>query len=101
MNKLQEKTVNREKLVLSDETGAIKEYEKLMTFFSHEFNKNYIIFTDNTLDESGNIKVYANIFDPKSDNGELIPVQSEEEWQVIESLFASVQDKLGEEYNDK
>ena len=37
----------------------------LFTFDSDEFKKSYIVFTDNTTDENGKIKVYANTYDPR------------------------------------
>ena len=44
---------------LFDENGKEVEYEVLFTFESNETNKNYIVYTDNEIDEEGNIKVYA------------------------------------------
>ena len=45
--------------------GFEVECEVLFTFESEETGKNYIVYTDNTVDEDGNTKVYASIYDPK------------------------------------
>ena len=67
----------------------------LFTFDSDETNKSYIVYTDNTKDEAGNIKVYASIYDPKSvDEMELLPIETEKEWRVIEKILESIQEEI-------
>ena len=66
----------------------------LFTFDSDETGKSYIVYTDNTKDESGNIKVYASIFDPEDENTELLPIESEKEWKVIEAILSSIQEEV-------
>ena len=46
--------------VLNDEGKEI-ECEVLLTFESEETGKNYIVYTDNSIDEDGNTKVFASI----------------------------------------
>lgn len=67
----------------------------LFTFDSDEFKKSYIVFTDGTLDDNGNIKVYANTYDPSGEDINLGVIENDEEWKVIENLLASLQEKLG------
>ena len=45
-----------------DEKGQKIMCEVLFTFESDETKKNYIVYTDNSLDENGNVKVYASIY---------------------------------------
>ncbi len=67
----------------------------LFTFDSDETKKSYIVYTDNTKDEKGNIKVYASIYDPKSvDAMELLPIETEKEWKVIETILESIQEEI-------
>ena len=42
-----------------DEDGKEVVYDVLFTFESDETKKNYIVYTDNSRDEAGNIQVYA------------------------------------------
>lgn len=41
--------------------------ESLFTFESRTTGKNYIIYTDNSQDESGNTRVFASIYDPDAE----------------------------------
>ena len=52
------------KFTITNNEGKEIECDILFTFDNNE-TKSYIIFTDNTLDENNNIKVYANTYDPE------------------------------------
>lgn len=79
-----------------DETGKEIECEMLFTFDSDETGKNYIIYTDNSLDEEGNTRVYASIFDPTKEQTVLEPIQTEKEWKIIETILESLQKREDE-----
>ncbi len=80
--------------VINDQGMEIK-CDVLFTFDSDETKKSYIVYTDNTKDKNGNIQVYASIFDPKNEyNPELLPIESEKEWKVIETILASLQEEI-------
>lgn len=81
--------------VINDE-GKESVCDVLFTFDSDETKKSYVVYTDNTKDENGNIRVYASIFNP-NDNGdgtELLPIQTEKEWKVIEKILESLQEEV-------
>ena len=80
-------------VILNDE-GKEMECEVLFTFDSDETKKSYIVYTDNTTDESGNTRVYASYYDPKQENTSLDPIKTEKEWLVIENILASLQEKI-------
>ncbi len=82
--------------ILEGEDGTKKEFEVLFTFDSDETKKSYIVYTDNDTDDSGNIKVYASIYDPTGASSKLEPIKTEKEWQVVEDLLASIQKKMAE-----
>ena len=84
--------------VLGDDGKEI-ECEVLFTFESDETKKNYIVYTDNTLDEQGNIKVYASIYNPNEENTALIPIESEKEWKIIETILEELQAQVQESQN--
>ena len=86
--------------VINDE-GKEVTCEVLFTFDSDETKKSYIAYTDNTLDEIGNIKVYASIYDKTGESKELLPIESEKEWQLIENIFSKLQDKVEEGESSK
>lgn len=87
---------------LFDDNGVEVEYEVLFTFESNETNKNYIVYTDNTTDEEGNIKVYASIYEPNedgsiNDNTTLKPIETDAEWKVIETILDELQKEPSDE----
>ncbi len=80
---------------IKNNKGEEIECDLLFTFDSDEFNKSYIVFTDNSLDENGNVKVYANTYDKDGNSNELKKIETEEEWTAIEDILASLQEKTG------
>ena len=76
--------------VLND-NGEEIECEVLFTFESDETGKNYIVYTDNGVDDDGNIMVYASIYDPDEDVTKLHPIETEKEWDVIQTILSELQ----------
>lgn len=79
--------------VINDEGQEIT-CDILFTFDSEETKKSYIVYTDNSKDVEGNIQVYASIYDPKQDNPRLEPIESEQEWKIIETILNTLQDEI-------
>ena len=84
------------KLVIKNDKGEVLECDVLFTFESDETGKSYIAYTDNTKDEQGNIRVYANIYDPNGESLKLEPITTEKEWKAINNILISVQEKVRE-----
>ena len=82
------------KFVLLDEKGQEKEYDVLFTFESEETNKNYIVYTDNSLDETGNVQVFASVYNPEDENTKLEPIETEKEWKVLETILDTLQEEV-------
>ena len=81
------------KFVVLNKDGEKVECEVLFTFESEETNKNYIVYTDNTKDSKGNIRVFASIYDPNDENGELLTIESDKEWNIVEAILNSIQEE--------
>ena len=77
-----------------DENGNEVVYDVLFTFESDETKKNYIVYTDNTRDEAGNIQVYASIYDPENPNSKLEAITTDKEWKVIETILETLQEEV-------
>ena len=75
--------------IVNDDGQEIK-CEVLFTYEDEKTNKNYIAYTDNTLDDEGNTKVYASIFNPEEENPVLLPIETDEEWKLIEGILSSL-----------
>ena len=77
--------------VLNDDGKEIV-CEVLFTFNSEETKKDYIVYTDNSTDDDGNVRVYASIFDPNKEKTELIPIETDREWKIIETILDTIQE---------
>jgi len=86
--------------VFNDE-GKEVECEVLFTFDSDETKKSYMVYTDNTVDEEGNTKVYASIYNPNEENPKLEPIETDKEWKIIETILEEIQKKVTEEGNEQ
>ena len=73
-----------------DEYGNEIIYDVLFTFDNESNGKSYIVYTENFRDEKGHIEVYASIISGNN-NTKLIPVETEEEWCIIESILNDLQ----------
>ncbi len=85
---------NKNIFTMTNEKGEKVECEVVLTIDSDEYKKSYIVYTDHTLDEFGNIRTYASIYDPTGESLELKPVTTDEEWDMIESVLASAQKQV-------
>ena len=86
-----------------DADGRQIDCEALFCFQSPETKKNYIVYTDHSIDNEGNTKVYASIYDPKDlksdEEGEfaalpLKPIETEKEWKIIETILNEMQSQI-------
>ena len=76
---------------VKNDEGLELECEVLFTFESEDTGKNYIVYTDNTLDEDGNTKVYASIYNPDEQETKLLPIETDKEWKIIETILEELQ----------
>lgn len=90
---------NENKLTYIDEDGNEVLCDVLFTFTSDKFNKNYVLFYPvGSEDENGMIDLMAACYVENEDGseGELMNVESDEEWDLIEDMLA----KYTEESDD-
>ena len=81
--------------------GVEVECEVLFTFESDETKKNYMVYTDNTTDENGNVRVYASIYNPDQPESDLIPIESVAEWNIIETILEEIQAEVRESASEE
>ena len=79
--------------ILNDE-GVEVECEVLFTFDCEENGKSYIVYTDNTLDEDGSTKVYASVYNPDEDETKLLPIETEQEWEMIDTILTELTEEF-------
>lgn len=88
-------------ITVIDEEGNEQLCEVLFTFESEEFNKSYVLYYPvgaDTYDEE-DIEIHASSFNGNVDNeeGELQPIETEEEWDMIEEMLNTFLDEEEEE----
>jgi len=86
-------------LIITDENGNEMEAIIIMTFDSEEFGKSYLVYQLKD-DETG--EYFAASFNPDdSEEGNLIPIETDEEWdfveEVLESFLEDEEEKLEDE----
>lgn len=79
--------------IFNDE-GQEVECEVLFTFESNETGKNYMVYTDNSEDEEGNTKVYASIYNPEDKEMKLQPIETDKEWEIVETILKEIQSEI-------
>lgn len=78
---------------VTNDEGKEIEYEVLFTFDSDETKKSYMVYTDDSKDEHGNTKVYASAYIPGKDTTELLPIETDKEWKIIETILNELQEE--------
>ncbi|ASV68906.1 DUF1292 domain-containing protein [Cytobacillus sp. FSL W7-1323] len=77
-------------ITVVDEEGNEQLCEVLFTFDSEEFGKSYVLYYPIGADEDEEeVEIHASAFVPSEDNtdGELMPIETDEEWDLIEEML--------------
>ena len=85
---------------LANDNGEYTNYSTLFTFYSKKFKKNYLVYTDETLDKEGNMNILTSIYEPYDEELNLIAVDSDEEWEMIDKTieeFFDSYNRIGDE----
>ena len=84
-----------------DDEGRQLDCEALFLFESPETKKHYIVYTDHSIDDEGNTKVYASVYNPddlKQDDEfaalPLKPIETDKEWKIIETILNEMQSQM-------
>jgi uncharacterized protein YrzB (UPF0473 family) len=92
---------NQNHITIVDENGNEQLCEILHTVENTEFGKSYVLYSlvGAEEDENGAVEIFASSFTPaeNGEDGELEPIETEEEWDFIESVLNQIEDELGEE----
>ncbi|MDY0010667.1 MAG: DUF1292 domain-containing protein [Candidatus Izemoplasmatales bacterium] len=84
-------------LFITDELGNELEAVIILTFESEEFGKSYLVYQLKD-DETG--EYFAASFNPEDgDEGNLNPIETDEEWDLIEEVLESFLEEEDEEHD--
>ena len=92
----------KQTFVVLDEKGKEIVCEPLFTFESEETNKQYVVYTDNSKDENGNVRISASIVkDSSNPNSELEEIKTEREWKIIDTVLKSTMNSIKKRMEEK
>ena len=81
--------MNKKKITTTLPNGIKKEYDVLFTFKNEKTEKDYIVYTDNSVDSENKLRIFASIYNPET--LELIgAVETKEEWDEIYRLLDKI-----------
>lgn len=89
-----------ELLTLFDENDNEVLYRKMLEFYHPDFDKNYVILAEegNFSDEEEDIELIPmiNVPDEDGDGGKFLPVETDDEWDMIEEVVNTQMDDYDE-----
>ena len=68
-----------------DELGRIKEYEAILTYHSEEYNKHYVVYTDNEYDKNNELIIYISSYSLSNPETLVKPIEDKEEYKKIKT----------------
>lgn len=72
--------LDQNSLYVTDENGNEKRMVILFTFDSEDYGAQYVVFQD----PDNETEVFASRY---TDEGELVPIESDEEWEMVEEVI--------------
>ncbi len=73
----------------------------LFTFDSEETGKSYIVYTDNSKDETGKTRVFASTYKPDDPKTPLEDIKTDKEWKVIDTILKTLQEEIAKPNNNE
>lgn len=92
-----EHTHEEEYITIIDEEGNEELYQILFTFDSEDFGKSYVLLypAGTSEDEEVEIQAYSFKENEEGGSGDLLPIETDAEWDMVEEVLATFLD--GEE----
>lgn len=68
-----------------DVTGRIKEYDAILTYHSDEYNKNYVVYTDNEYDQNDELIIYISTYNITNPETIVKDIEDKKEYNKIKT----------------
>ena len=65
-----------------DLNNNVKEYDVILTYFSEEFDKDYVVYTDNNY-EADKLKIYISNYNKDQSETIVRPIDNNEEYEKV------------------
>ena len=82
-----------------DKNGNLKEYDAILTYHSDEFNKDYVVYTDNTYNSNNELQIYINEYNSQDSECLVKNIVDYDEYNKIKSEINSILLTLKNETN--
>lgn len=83
-----------------DKFGNLKEYDAILTYHSDEFNKNYVVYTDNIYNSNNELQIYISEYNLEEPECLVKDIVDNDEYNKIKTEINSILLTLKNE-NDK
>lgn len=68
-----------------DSNGRIKEYDAILTYHSEEYNKHYVVYTDNEYNESDELIIYISSYNFTNPETLVKNIEDKEEYNKVKT----------------
>jgi len=90
--------MNEKQFTIIDENGNEFLCDILFTFHSDDYDKDYVVYTIPGKEDEDEIEVSAAWYkEEDGQEGELFPIEADEEWQLVEQVLQEFDEALGNE----
>ena len=73
------------KISAIDKNGNIKEYDAILTYYSEEFDKHYVVYTDDIYNDD-KLQIYISSYIPNELETLVQDIENEEEYSKTETI---------------
>jgi len=73
-----------------DKSGNQKEYDVILTYHSDEYNKDYIVYTNNIYNQNNELEIFINEYDKHNSNLISKEIEDKEEYKKIKTIINSI-----------
>ena len=73
-----------------DESGKLKEYDVILTYHSDNYNKEYIVYTDNIYNSNNELQIYINEYNLNDIETTVKDISDNEEYNKIKKEIDSI-----------
>lgn len=81
-------------LTIRNEKGEQKNFHILVTFDIDQKNKSYVLYTDYSKNEDGDLRVFVSIYNKYDEDDKLEDVVEQDELNVIDEYIKKLQEDL-------
>jgi uncharacterized protein YrzB (UPF0473 family) len=68
-----------------DKNGNLKSYDAILTYHSDEFNKDYVVYTDNIYNLNNELQIYINEYNPQDLECLVRSISNSEEYTKVKA----------------